>query len=100
MSSAQPFVITVNGQLPAESIMQGFLQVWATPFDEPFDVTNPPVGAVPLCADAVVDTETNSSILCYRNQDWDVSKFGSEPNLFATGTLKAKGVERSWNSLK
>lgn len=81
MSGSAPFIVTVDGELPPESVSQGFLQVWASPFDTPpEDPANPGAGFIPLCADAVVTADNN--IECFRSQDIDVSQIGSTANVF------------------
>ncbi|CAE7884307.1 unnamed protein product, partial [Symbiodinium microadriaticum] len=81
MSSPEPFIVIVDGDLPWENVSQGYLQVWATLFDEvPADVSNPGDGYQPLCAQAV--RMDNSSILCFRTQNFNISQLGSRANIY------------------
>lgn len=92
MTGSEPFIVTVDGELPPESVSQGFLQVWASPFDTPpEDPSNPGAGFVPLCADAVVNA--NNDIECFRSQDIPVSQLGGSGNLFVqTGRDQTTGL--------
>ncbi|CAE7305192.1 UGT80B1, partial [Symbiodinium pilosum] len=81
MSSSEPFIVIVDGDLPWDNVSQGYLQVWATPLTEvPTDVSNPGSGYQPLCSQAI-RTE-NNSIQCFRNQNFNVSQLGSQSNVY------------------
>ncbi|CAK9084149.1 unnamed protein product [Durusdinium trenchii] len=81
-SSPEPIIVTVGSDIPPESVTQGFLQVWVSPFDEPAeDFADPGPGYFPLCADAVV-LEDRRSIECYRNQDLNISELGTDLNVY------------------
>lgn len=80
MSGSTPFTVTVDGALPDDTVSQGFLQVWASPFNfTSNNPSNPGNGFIPLCADAVVD---GNDITCWRNQDFNISQIGRNPNVF------------------
>jgi len=81
MSSSEPFIVIVDGDLPWDNVSQGYLQVWATPLSEvPADVSNPGSGYQPLCSQAV--RTDNNTIQCFRTQNFNISQLGSQSNVY------------------
>ncbi|CAE7443664.1 sapA [Symbiodinium natans] len=81
MSSSEPFLVLVDGDLPWANVSQGYLQVWATVLTEvAADVSNPGVGYQPLCSQAV--RTANNTIQCFRNQNFNISQLGAQSNIY------------------